>query len=274
MKLDASPTARALLALELIQDSPGHHRGPAGRQARRLGAGRPAVRRRSCARPASRSSRSAGRTAATGVGRGLRLPPLMFSATEALGLVMAVLDGHHDVSDPTDPVGSALGKIVRALPEPVAAPGRGRPPDHRAGARPGRRPARSGHHDRAGAGLLGPPPGADRLPLRGRVANGRPRSTRGRSSSGTAGGTCCAGRTAKDARRAYRIDRVRGVEVLDDTFDPPADLDPVADAGGASRGRLGVRRRGRHRRAARGGRPVRSRVPSGGSRRSTPTAPG
>jgi len=45
----------------------------------------------------------------------------MFSATEALGLVMAVLDGHHDASDPTDPVGSALGKIVRALRETVAA---------------------------------------------------------------------------------------------------------------------------------------------------------
>jgi predicted DNA-binding transcriptional regulator YafY len=30
-----------------------------------------------------------------------------------------------------------------------------------------------------------------------------------------------------DARRAYRIDRVRGTEVLDDTFTPPADLDPV-----------------------------------------------
>jgi hypothetical protein len=45
----------------------------------------------------------------------------MFSAAEALGLVMAVLDGHHDASDPTDPVGSALGKIMRALPEPVAA---------------------------------------------------------------------------------------------------------------------------------------------------------
>src|SRR4029077_12236863 len=56
------------------------------------------------------------------VGRGLRLPPLMFSATEALGVVMAVLDGHHDAADPTDPVGSALGKIMRALPEPVAAP--------------------------------------------------------------------------------------------------------------------------------------------------------
>jgi predicted DNA-binding transcriptional regulator YafY len=37
----------------------------------------------------------------------------------------------------------------------------------------------------------------------------------------------CRSRTA-DARRAYRIDRVRGVEVLDDTFSPPADLDPVA----------------------------------------------
>ncbi|WP_144128388.1 helix-turn-helix transcriptional regulator, partial [Catellatospora sichuanensis] len=31
-----------------------------------------------------------------------------------------------------------------------------------------------------------------------------------------------------DGRRAYRIDRVRGVEVLDDGFVPPADLDPVA----------------------------------------------
>jgi predicted DNA-binding transcriptional regulator YafY len=55
------------------------------------------------------------------LGRGIRLPPLMFTATEALGLVMAVLDGHHDASDPASPVGGALGKIMRALPEPVAA---------------------------------------------------------------------------------------------------------------------------------------------------------
>jgi len=45
----------------------------------------------------------------------------MFSATEALALVMAVLDGHHDVSNPTDAVGIALSKIVRVLPESVAA---------------------------------------------------------------------------------------------------------------------------------------------------------
>jgi predicted DNA-binding transcriptional regulator YafY len=31
-----------------------------------------------------------------------------------------------------------------------------------------------------------------------------------------------------DALRAYRVDRVRSVELLDDTFVPPTDLDPVA----------------------------------------------
>jgi predicted DNA-binding transcriptional regulator YafY len=33
---------------------------------------------------------------------------------------------------------------------------------------------------------------------------------------------------ARDARRAYRIDRISEVEVLGDTFSPPTDLDPVA----------------------------------------------
>jgi predicted DNA-binding transcriptional regulator YafY len=31
-----------------------------------------------------------------------------------------------------------------------------------------------------------------------------------------------------NARRAYRIDRIRGVEELDDSFNPPTDLNPVA----------------------------------------------
>jgi len=53
------------------------------------------------------------------VGRGIRLPPLIFSAAEALGLVMAVLDGSHAAADADDPVGAALGKIIRALPENV-----------------------------------------------------------------------------------------------------------------------------------------------------------
>ncbi len=52
-------------------------------------------------------------------GRGIRLPPLVFTATEALGLVMAVLDGSHAAADADDPVGAALGKIIRVLPENV-----------------------------------------------------------------------------------------------------------------------------------------------------------
>jgi predicted DNA-binding transcriptional regulator YafY len=44
----------------------------------------------------------------------------VFSATEALGLVMAALDSQHAVADPDDPVGSALGKILRVLPTNVA----------------------------------------------------------------------------------------------------------------------------------------------------------
>jgi predicted DNA-binding transcriptional regulator YafY len=50
------------------------------------------------------------------LGRGIRLPPLVFTAAEAVGLVMAVLDGRHAAADDEDPVGSGLGKIIRALP--------------------------------------------------------------------------------------------------------------------------------------------------------------
>jgi len=117
---DASPTARALLALELVQGSPGIS---ADRLAEKLGvSGRAARRYVGILREAGIPIESVrGPYGGYRVGRGLRLPPLMFSAAEALGLVMAVLDGHHDVSDPADSVGSALSKIVRALPEAVAA---------------------------------------------------------------------------------------------------------------------------------------------------------
>ena len=109
---DTSPTARALLALELIQGSPGI---TASRLAERLGVTDRAARRyvailREAGIPLE-SDR--GPYGGYRVGRGLRLPPLMFEAAEALALVMAVLDGHHQAGDPTDPAGSALGKIVR-----------------------------------------------------------------------------------------------------------------------------------------------------------------
>ena len=116
---DASPAARALLVLEMIQNAPGIS---ADRLADRLGLSDRAVRRhvgilREAGIPVE-STR--GRYGGYRIGRGLRLPPLMFTPTEALGLVMAVLEGHPAGDD--DPVGQALGKIVRALPEPLARP--------------------------------------------------------------------------------------------------------------------------------------------------------
>ena len=171
MPIDSSPTSRALLALELVQGSPGI---TADRLADKLGVSERAARRYvGILREAGIPIESVrGPYGGYRLGRGLRLPPLTFSATEALGLVMAVLDGHHAASDPTDPVGSALGKIMRALPEPVAAQAEAVRRTTRTGARPGRRTPGSRHRVHAGAGVLGPAAGAARLPLGGRLGVG------------------------------------------------------------------------------------------------------
>jgi predicted DNA-binding transcriptional regulator YafY len=226
MKPDANPTARALLALELVQGSPGI---TADRLADKLGVSERAARRyigtlREAGIPID-SVR--GPHGGYRLGRGLRLPPLMFNAAEALGLVMAVLDGHHNASDPTDPVGSALGKIVRALPEPVAAQAEAvrrttAPAPDRAAARPhpgtttalvqacsSHRRVRLDYRSEAGSEWV-----TEVDPWAVVVRHGR-------------WYLLCRSHTT-DARRAYRIDRVRSVEVLDDIFSPPADLDPVA----------------------------------------------
>src|SRR5580693_1038622 len=107
MPSDTSPAARALLALELIQASPGI---TADRLAGKLGVSERAARRYAgILREAGIPVESVrGPYGGFHIGRGLRLPPLMFTSTEALGLVMAVLDGHHHAGDPADPVGSAL----------------------------------------------------------------------------------------------------------------------------------------------------------------------
>jgi len=223
---DPSPTARALLALELVQGSPGI---TADRLADRLGVSERAARRYvGILREGGIPIESArGPYGGYRLGRGLRLPPLMFSAAEALCLVMAVLDGHHDASDPTNPVGSALGKIMRALPEPVAAQAEAvrrttAPAADRAAARPdpatttalvqacsNHRRVRLGYRSEAGSEWV-----VEVDPWAVVVRHGR-------------WYLLCRSHAA-DARRAYRIDRVRGVQVLEGTFSPPADLDPVA----------------------------------------------
>jgi predicted DNA-binding transcriptional regulator YafY len=226
VKPDASPTARALLALELVQGSPGI---TADRLADKLGVSERAARRYiGILREAGIPIESVrGPYGGYRVGRGLRLPPLMFSSAEALGLVMAVLDGHHDASDPTDPVGSALGKIIRALPEPVAEQAEAvrrttAPAPDRGAARPdpgitstlvqacsSHRAVRLDYRSEAGSEWL-----IEVDPWAVVVRHGR-------------WYLLCRSHT-RDARRAYRIDRVRDVELLDGTFSPPNDLDPIA----------------------------------------------
>ncbi|HEX6501364.1 MAG TPA: WYL domain-containing protein [Micromonosporaceae bacterium] len=223
---DTNPTVRALLCLQLLQDGPGT---TARRLADKLGVSERAARRYvSILREAGIPVESVrGPYGGYRVGRGLRLPPLMFTATEALGLVMAVLDGHHDASDPTSPVGSALNKIMRALPEPVAAQAQAvrrttAPAPDRAAARPDfttttslvqacvdHRRVRLGYRSEAGSQWV-----TEVEPWAVVVRHGRWYLL------------CLTHPTG--ARRAYRIDRVHAVDVLDQTFDPPADLDPVA----------------------------------------------
>jgi predicted DNA-binding transcriptional regulator YafY len=219
---DASPAARALLVLEMIQSAPGV---TADRLSERLGLSDRAVRRyvgvlREAGIPVE-STR--GRYGGYRIGRGMRLPPLMFTPTEALGLVMAVLEGHPAGED--DPVGQALGKIVRALPEPL-----GRPADAVR-----RVPARGWHVVVPDVDLTAAVVQASDARRRVRVRYG-PDDQREWDMEIDPWAVVVRHRRwyllcwshAKQARRVLRLDRVRAVEVLDPTFEPPPDLDALA----------------------------------------------
>jgi predicted DNA-binding transcriptional regulator YafY len=226
VKPDASPAARALMALELIQASPGI---TADRIADKLGVSDRAARRYvGILREAEIPIESVrGPYGGYHVGRGLRLAPLMFSAAEALGLVMAVLDGHHDASDPADPVGSALGKIMRALPASVSAQAEAvrrttAPAPDRAAARP---------NPETTAALVQACSQHRTVLLNYRTEAG----SQWRTQADPWAVVVRHGRWyllcwshSASAPRAYRVDRVQEVDVLEDSFSPPADLDPVA----------------------------------------------
>lgn len=226
MAPDAGPVARALLALELIQARPGITAEGIGS---RLGVSDRAARRYvGMLREAGIPIESVrGPYGGYRAGRGLRLPPLVFTGSEALGLVMAVLDGHHAAADPTDAVGSALGKLVRALPETVAAMAEAvrrtasAAPD-RAAARPDpaitttlvqacaeQHLARVTYRTEQGSEWT-----VDVEPWAVVVRHGR--------------WYLLCRSLAAEAVRTYRIDRVQAAEVLDGTFRPPAGLEPVA----------------------------------------------
>jgi len=221
-----SPTARALLALELIQAEPGI---TATRLARSLGVTERAARRYVGILREAEIPILAARGAGGGytVGRGVRLPPLVFSSTEALGLVMAVLESHHDAADTSDPVGGALRKIMRALPEAVAAQAE----LVRRTARPVRDRGAVPPDPTITAGLVQAAAGRHLARLGYRTASGAEWETVVEPWAVVArhGRWYLLCRVpSRDELRTYRVDRVRTVKELDERFEPPADLDPVA----------------------------------------------
>jgi len=225
VKAGLSPTGRALRALELLQAQP----GITGDQlAAQLDVTERAARRyvailREAGIPVE-STR--GPYGGYRVGRGIRLPPLMFTATEALGLVMAVLDGSHAAADADDPVGAALGKIIRALPENVGRPAATM--RRHASAAPDRGAARPGAETTSAL--------VDAIAAQRRVSIGY------RSQSGKQWAEdvdpwavvvrhgrwylLCHSHRAR-AVRAFRIDRIQSVAEGGDHFRVPADVDYV-----------------------------------------------
>ncbi|MEP7026492.1 MAG: WYL domain-containing protein [Actinomycetota bacterium] len=220
---EVSPTARALLALEAIQNNPGITAQQLGD---RLGVTERAARRyvailREADLPVDSVS---GPYGGYRVGRGLRLPPLMFTAAEAMGLVMAVLEGHRNAADPTDLVGGALVKIVRVLPERAAAPVR----TVREVTAPPERGTRVGPE--LTTALIEACTATRRLRLvyrlgrdNERVMEVDPWAVVLRHSRWYLLGWS----HTKQSRRVLRIDRILSVEALRDTFTPPSGLDAL-----------------------------------------------
>jgi predicted DNA-binding transcriptional regulator YafY len=225
VKADLSPTGRALRVLELLQDQPGI---TGGQLAQQLDVTERAARRYiAILREAGIPVQSVrGPYGGYRIGRGMRLPPLVFTATEALGLVMAVLDGSHAASDDDDPVGAALGKIIRVLPDYV-----------------GRQAAAMRRHARAAPdhGAVRPGPEitsalVDAVSGQRRVSIGY-RSQSGRQWTEDVDPWAVVVRHGRwyllchshraSAVRAYRIDRVQSVAGRGEQFRTPRDLDYV-----------------------------------------------
>jgi predicted DNA-binding transcriptional regulator YafY len=222
----SSPTARALRTLEILRARPGT---TADQLAALLGVTERAARRYvGILREAGIPVESArGPYGGYRLGRGTRLPPVVFTEEQALGLVMAVLDGQPAAIDADDLVGSALGKVIQALPESVgrqAAALRAY-----ASAAPDRRSARpspattsalvAAVADRCRVlvtygGESGEQWDAEVDPWAVVVRYGR-------------WYLLCHSHRA-DAVRTYRVDRIREVRRTPHRFTPPGDLDPVA----------------------------------------------
>jgi predicted DNA-binding transcriptional regulator YafY len=245
---EISPTARALLALEAIQNAPGI---TAQRLGDRLGVTERAARRyvailREAGLPIDAVS---GPYGGYQVGRGMRLAPLTFTAAEAAGLVMAVLEGHRGAADPADLVGAALAKILRVLPARVSAlvrPIRDVTAASNAGG-PAAAVAASGTRvsPEVTNALFAACAAGRRLRIGYRLPARHDPGSDGAADRAADGAErpmevdpwavilrrsrwylLCWSHT-RGARRVLRVDRITSAEPLLDAFAPPADLDPL-----------------------------------------------
>src|SRR5215469_7854989 len=230
---EISPTARALLALEAIQNVPGI---TAQRLGERLGVTERAARRyvailREAGLPIDSVS---GPYGGYQVGRGLRLPPLTFTAAEAAGLVMAVIEGHGAAADPADLVGGALAKILRVLPARVSAlvrpirdvtplPATAAPQVSHELTTALFEACAAGRRLRLGYRIASRSADGDGRPWRERPMEVDPWAVILRHSRWY---LLCWSHT-RDARRVLRVDRIAAAEPLPDTFTPPPGLDPL-----------------------------------------------
>lgn len=226
MPSDISPTARALRALEILRARP---HTTAGELAARLGVTERAARRyvgilREAGVPVEATR---GPYGGYRLGRGTRLPPVVFTQDEAIGVVMAVLDGRRAAGDTEDLLGVALGKIIRALPDAVGR--------QAAALRELASVAPDPYSTRPDPAVISV--------LVSAVAAGRRVRVGYRSASGSeweesvdpwavvARYGCwyllCHSHRA-DAVRTYRVDRVRTARETGQDFEPPSGLDPVA----------------------------------------------
>lgn len=229
MPTELSPTARALRTLEILQSR------TAGVTADELAAGlgvteRAARRYVGILREAGIPVHSArGPYGGYRLGRGARLPPVLFTQPEALGLVMAVLDGQPAAADPDadDLIATALGKVIRALPESIGR--------QAAALREHASAAPDPHASRPDPALtstlVAASAGRRRVLLTYRSASGNeweaevdPWAVVVRYGRWY---LLCHSHHA-DAIRTYRIDRVRAVRESAHGFEMPDGLDPVA----------------------------------------------
>ncbi|MGI8416626.1 MAG: helix-turn-helix transcriptional regulator [Nakamurella sp.] len=226
MPSDSSPAARALRALEFLQSRPG---ATAGELGERLDVTERAARRyigilREAGIPVE-STR--GPYGGYRLGRGTRLPPVVFTETEALVLVMAVLDSSSNATEDADVVDTALSKVIRALPDSIG--------QQAAALRKHASAARDRHSTR--------PDPAITSALIAAIADRHHVHISYRSESGNErdidvqpwavviryGRWYLLCRSISSGQtRTYRLDRIGAVQHTDQAFEPPDGLDPVA----------------------------------------------